>query len=163
MIRVCLWFDDEAEEAANYYVETFSKRGGKITGTQKYPEAAQEVSGKAPGSVMTVEYELDGAKFMNLNGGALEQFKFNGATSFIVECETQEELDHFWERLSAVPEAEQCGWCTDKFGVTWQIVPTILDQYMQDPDKEKVERVTACFLPMKKLDIQKLKDAYDGK
>src|SRR3989344_3627903 len=153
-ITTCLWFQkNNGEEAADYYVETFnSAPGGSHVGKKgdiiKTPKASEEVSGRPEGSVLTAEYELDGVKFMALNGGPYEQFKLNGSTSFIVECETQEEIDHFWEKLSSVPEAEQCGWCTDKFGVTWQIVPKILDELMSDP--EKSEKVTAAFMPMKK-------------
>src|SRR5690606_31588109 len=100
----------------------------------------------------------DGISFMALNGGPMEQFKLNGGTSYIVECETQEEIDYFWERLSAVPEAEQCGWCTDKFGVTWQIVPRILDELMRR-DPETAEKVTAAFMPMKKIDLETIRKA----
>ncbi len=161
-ITNCIWFvNNNGEEAANHYVDTFKsapgQHEGKITTTQKTPEAAAEISGRPAGSVLTIEYELDGAKFMALNGGPLEQFKLNGSVSFVVNCETQEEIDHFWEKLSAVPEAEQCGWCTDKFGVTWQIVPRILDELMRDPTK--TEKVTAAFMPMKKLDLEAIKKA----
>lgn len=156
-LTTCLWFDSEAEDAANYYVETFKDRGGKMLNIQKYPEAAQEVSGKPAGSVMTVEFELGGSKFLGLNGGKQEGFKLNPSTSFIVECDTQAEIDHFWERLSAVPEAEQCGWCTDKFGVTWQIAPKILNELMADPTK--AEKVTKAFLNMKKLDLEVIRKA----
>ena len=159
-VVICLWFDDQAEEAANYYVETF--KNAKINRITKYPKAAERDSGKPAGSVMTVDFEVEGQAFLGLNGGKLDAFKFNGATSFIVNCEDQAEIDHLWERLSAVPEAEQCGWCIDKFGVTWQITPKVLDEMMNDPDQDKVERVTACFMPMKKLDIAKLQEAYDG-
>jgi len=106
---------------------------------------------------MTAEAEIDGISFMALNGGPLEQFKLNGSTSFIIECETQEEIDFFWERLSAVPEAEQCGWCTDKFGVTWQVVPRILDEMMRD--SEKADAVAKAFMPMKKLDLELIRKA----
>ncbi len=106
---------------------------------------------------MTAEANIDGISFMALNGGPLEQFKLNGSTSFIIECETQEEIDFFWEKLSAVPEAEQCGWCTDKFGVTWQVTPRVLDEYMRDPSK--AEAVTEAFMPMKKLDLAAIKKA----
>lgn len=106
---------------------------------------------------MTAEAEIDGISFMALNGGPFEQFKLNGSTSFIIECETQEEIDFFWERLSAVPEAEQCGWCRDKFGVTWQVVPRILDEMMRDP--QKADAVTKVFMPMKKLDLEAIRNA----
>ena len=159
----CIWFiNNNGEEAANYYVDTFNSasggghvgKPGDITRTTK---AGEEVSGRPVGSVSTVEYELDGVKFMALNGGFVEQFKLNGSVTFVVECETQEEIDHFWEKLSAVPEAEQCGWCTDKFGVTWQITPRILDELMKDP--QKAEKVSEVFMPMKKLILEDIRKA----
>lgn len=160
----CIWFaGNNGEEAVNYYMDTFNSAPGeheaKIGDITKAPKGDEfkEVSGKDEGSVLTVECEIDGISFMFLNGGPVEQFKLNGATSFIIECETQEEIDFFWERLSAVPEAEQCGWCTDRFGVTWQVTPRILDELMRDP--EKAEAVTAAFMPMKKLDIEAIKKA----
>lgn len=154
-----LWFDNQAEEAANYYVATF--KNSKILTVQRYPEAAVEVAGKPAGSVMTVEFEIEGMKFVALNGGPVKDFTFSPATSFVVTCETQEEIDHLWKALSATPEAEQCGWCKDKFGVTWQIVPKILNNYLGDPDPQKVNRVTSAFMQMKKFDIAKLKEAYN--
>jgi predicted 3-demethylubiquinone-9 3-methyltransferase (glyoxalase superfamily) len=158
----CLWFvNKDGEEAANYYIDTFKSAPGnheaKLGDITKAPKASEEVSGMPEGSVMTAECELDGTSFMFLNGGPFGEYKLNGSTSFIVECETQEEIDYFWEKLSAVPEAEQCGWCTDKFGVTWQIVPRILDELMRDP--AKAEAVTAAFMPMKKLDLEAIKKA----
>ena len=158
----CIWFaNNDGEEAIKYYIDTFKSAPGnheaKLGDITKAPKATEEVSGRPQGSIMTVECDLDGISFMALNGGPNDQFKLNGATSFIVECETQEEVDHFWEKLSAVPQAEQCGWCTDKFGVTWQIVPRILDEMMRDP--EKVEAVTKVFLPMKKLDLEAIRKA----
>jgi predicted 3-demethylubiquinone-9 3-methyltransferase (glyoxalase superfamily) len=165
------WFDKEAEDAAKYYVSVFSAKGGsasdrknsKIKHIQRYAESAVDVAGKPAGSVMTVEFEIEGMTFVALNGGPVEGFKFSPATSFVVNCETQEEIDHFWEKLSARPEAEQCGWCVDKFGVTWQIVPTVLNEFLSDSDSERVNRVTSCFMQMKKFDIAKLKEAYQGK
>jgi predicted 3-demethylubiquinone-9 3-methyltransferase (glyoxalase superfamily) len=156
----CIWFaNNDGVEAAYYYIDTFNSAPGdhraKIGDITKSPKASEEVSGRPAGSVLTVEYELDGINFMLLNGGPVDQFKLNGATSYIVECETQAEIDFFWEKLSAVPEAEQCGWCTDKFGVTWQIVPRILDEMMRDP--QKAEAVTAAFMPMKKIDLDTIK------
>ncbi len=164
-ITTCLWFKkNNGEEAANYYVETFnsapnSSHNGKILTSQKTPEAAAEISGRPAGSLLTIEFELDGARFLGLNGGPVEGFNFSPATSFIVDCETQEEIDHFWKALSAVPEAEQCGWCTDRFGITWQIVPKILTELMSDPATS--EKVTAAFMPMKKLNIEELKKAAE--
>lgn len=160
-IVTCLWVNNEAEEAANYYAETFENC--KITRTIKFPKSAESVSGKPAGSVMTVEFEIDGYPFMVLNGGKVPGFELTSGTSFIVNCEDQEEIDRLWAKLSAVPEAEQCGWCKDKFGVTWQIVPKVLDDMMADKDQDKVERVTKAFLPMKKLDIATLTQAYEGR
>ena len=157
-----LWFEKGAEDAAEYYVSVF--KNSKIKSMQKYPEAAEEVSGQKAGSIMSVDLELDGVNFQFLNGGKIPQFDLNtSAISFVVTCETQEEIDYFWEKLSAVPQAEQCGWCKDKFGVTWQIVPNVLNMFLADPDHEKVERVTACFLQMKKFNIAELKKTYAGK
>jgi predicted 3-demethylubiquinone-9 3-methyltransferase (glyoxalase superfamily) len=157
-ITTFFWFDNEAEEAANYYVSVFPN--SKITNVQKYPEAAQEVTNKPAGSVMTVDFELNGMPFTALNGGPVEGFKFSPATSFAIPCDDQAEIDRFWAALSAVPEAEQCGWCTDKFGVTWQVVPAILNDLLADPSK--TEKVTAAFLPMKKFDIAKLMEAANS-
>jgi predicted 3-demethylubiquinone-9 3-methyltransferase (glyoxalase superfamily) len=159
-ITPCLWFDDRAEEAAKFYTGIF--KNSKITQTARYGEAGREVHGRKPGSVMTVAFELDGNPFTALNGGPI--FKFNEAISFQVECDTQEELDFYWNALSAGgdPEAQQCGWLKDKFGVSWQIVPTILAQLISDPDKAKSERATAAMMQMKKLDIAALKRAHAG-
>jgi predicted 3-demethylubiquinone-9 3-methyltransferase (glyoxalase superfamily) len=158
----CIWFSkNNGEEAAKYYVDTFNSAPGEHKATMgditKAPKASEEVSGMPEGSVMTAECDLDGTTFMLLNGGPLEQFKLNGSVSFIIECETQEEIDFFWEKLSAVKEAEQCGWCTDKFGITWQVTPRILDEYMRDPSK--AEAVTKVFMPMKKLDLEAIRKA----
>jgi predicted 3-demethylubiquinone-9 3-methyltransferase (glyoxalase superfamily) len=158
----CLWFsNNNGEEAAEYYIDTFTKAPGehsaKMGDITKAPKGMEEVSGKPEGSVLTAECEIDGVSFMFLNGGQMEQFKLNGGTSYIIECETQEEIDYFWEKLSAVPEAEQCGWCTDKFGVTWQVTPRILDELMRNP--EKAEAVTKVFMPMKKLDLEAIRKA----
>ena len=158
----CIWFsNNDGEDAANYYIDTFNSAPGehtaKLGDITKTHKGVEEVGGTPAGSTLTAECELDGISFMFLNGGPMDQFKLNGGTSYIVECETQEEIDYFWEKLSAVPEAEQCGWCTDKFGVTWQIVPRILDEMMRDP--EKAEAVTKVFMPMKKLDLETIRKA----
>lgn len=158
----CLWFaGNDGEEAAKYYIDTFNTAPGEHSATMgditKSPKGVEEASGRPEGSVLTAECELDGISFMFLNGGPIDQFRLTGATSYIIECETQEEIDYFWGKLSAVPEAEQCGWCTDKFGVTWQIVPRILDEMMRDP--KKAESVMQVFLPMKKLDLEAIKKA----
>jgi len=159
----CIWFTDKnVEEAINYYVNIFNsapggRHVGKMGDITKTTKAGEEASGMPAGMVSTAECELDGVKFMALNGGSVEVFKLNGAVSFVVECETQEEIDHFWEKLSAVPESEQCGWCTDKFGVTWQITPRILDELMKDP--KKAEKVVEAFMPMKKLILEDIRKA----
>lgn len=158
----CIWFaNNDSEAAAHYYIDTFNSAPGehsaKLGDITKAPKGIEEVGGRPEGSVLTAEYELDGISFMALNGGQVEQFKLNGATSYIVECETQEEIDYFWEKLSSVPEAEQCGWCTDKFGVTWQITPRILDELMRNP--EKADAVTAAFMTMKKIDLETIRQA----
>lgn len=156
-----LWFEKGAEDAAAYYVSVF--KHSKILDTVYYPKSAEGVSGFKKGAVMTVDFEIEEMTFIALNGGKVDGFTFSPATSFAVSCETQEEIDHLWEKLSAVPEAEQCGWCKDKFGITWQIVPRVLyDKYLSDPDQKKVERVTTAFLQMKKFDIAKLEKAYKG-
>lgn len=157
-LTTCLWFDNEAEEAARFYTSVF--KNSKIAGMDKYGEATQEVTDKPPGSVMTVEFELEGQKFIALNGGP--EFKFTEAISFVINCETQEELDYYWEKLSAVPESEQCGWLKDKFGVSWQVVPTVLNELIGGPDSERSERAMKAMLQMKKLDINLLKKAYEG-
>jgi len=159
----CLWFaKNNGEEAAKYYIDTFNSAPGvheaKMGDITKSPKASEEVSGRPEGSVLTAEYELDGISFMALNGGPMDQFKLTGGTSYIIECETQEEIDFFWEKLSAIPEAEQCGWCTDKFGITWQVVPRILDEYMRE-SPQKAEAVTAAFMPMKKIDLEAIRKA----
>jgi len=156
-----LWFEKGAEDAAKYYVSVF--KNSKINRIQKYPQSAEEVSGQKAGSIMSVDLQLDGVNFQFLNGGKIPEFDLrSSAISFVVACDTQEEIDTFWGKLSAVPEREQCGWCVDKFGVTWQIVPNVLGELLSDPDQKKVERVTSCFLQMKKFDIAKLKEAYEG-
>ena len=152
-----LWFDNQAEEAANFYVSIF--KNSKIGRISRYSEAGREVHRKQPGTVLTVEFELEGLSFTALNGGPI--FKFNEAISFQVNCETQEQVDYYWDKLSAGgdPKAQQCGWLKDKFGVSWQIVPSILPQLMTDPDPAKSGRVMAAMLQMKKLDIEKLRRA----
>lgn len=159
-ITACLWFDKQAEEAANYYTSIFRNSG--ITAISRYPDSGQEIHGRPAGSVLTVAFELDGQAFTALNGGPL--FKFNEAVSMQVNCESQDELDYFWERLSAggPPQAQQCGWLKDKFGLSWQIVPTVLAQMMADHDAQRCARVMDALLPMKKLDIAALQQAYDA-
>jgi predicted 3-demethylubiquinone-9 3-methyltransferase (glyoxalase superfamily) len=155
-----LWFDNQAEQAANFYISIFKK--SKIIQISRYGEVGQEVHGRAPGSVMTVAFELDGQAFTALNGGPI--FKFNEAISFQIYCDTQQEVDHYWDKLSAGgdPKAQQCGWLKDKYGLSWQVVPRILIDMITDPDSRKSERVFGAMLQMKKIDIEKLKKAYAG-
>jgi len=153
-----LWFDSQAEEAANFYVSVF--KNSKILEVSRYGEAGQEVHGQKPGTVMTVSFELDGQRFMALNGGPI--FKFSEAISFVIDCEDQAEVDYYWEKLSAAPEAEQCGWLKDTYGLSWQVVPKQLNELMADPDAEKAGRTMEAMLKMKKLDIAGLQRAHDG-
>jgi predicted 3-demethylubiquinone-9 3-methyltransferase (glyoxalase superfamily) len=159
-ITPCLWFDHQAEEAAKYYTGTFAN--SRITAISRYGEAGKEVHGRPPGSVMTVAFELDGQSFTALNGGPV--FKFNEAISLQVNCQMQEEVDHYWNRLSAGGDvnAQQCGWLKDKYGLSWQIVPVVLPELLGDADPVKSQRVMSAMLKMKKLDIAALKRAYDG-
>jgi len=159
-ISPCLWFDGRAEEAAAFYTSIF--KNSKIGGISRYGEEGYEVHGQRPGTVLTVSFELDGQSFTALNGGPL--FQFNEAVSFQVNCDTQAEIDEYWEKLCAGGDknAQQCGWLKDKFGVSWQVVPTVLPELMKDPDSEKSGRVMNALLQMKKLDIAALKRAYAG-
>ena len=159
-IAPCLWFDSQAEEAARYYVGIF--RNAKIGKISHYTEAGREIHGRPAGSVMVVAFELDGQPFTALNGGPL--FKFNEAISLQVNCETQAEVDHYWEKLKAGGDerAQACGWLKDKYGVSWQVTPTILPKLITDADPTKSSRVMEAMLQMKKLDIDKLKKAYAG-
>lgn len=150
-IYPCLWFDDNAEEAVNLYTSVF--KNSSIDSVSHYGEGGRGT----PGKVMTMEFTLEGQRFMALNGGPY--FNFTPAISLFVNVETQAELDEIWNKLSASPDDEQCGWLKDKFGLSWQIVPTILGQLMQDPDPDKVRRVTEAMLKMKKLNITALREA----
>jgi predicted 3-demethylubiquinone-9 3-methyltransferase (glyoxalase superfamily) len=155
-----LWFDDQAEEAVKFYTSVF--KNSKVGRTLRYDENAAKAAGGPVGSVLTIEFELEGQKFVALNGGP--QFKFNESISFVVNCETQEEVDYYWKKLTANGgEESQCGWLKDKFGVSWQITPTILIDMLHDKDSEKSERVMKAMLEMQKIDIAKLKAAYAGK
>jgi predicted 3-demethylubiquinone-9 3-methyltransferase (glyoxalase superfamily) len=156
----CLWFDRQAEEAARFYVSLF--KNSSVGQISRYTEAGRETHGRAPGEVMVVAFDLDGQSFTALNGGP--QFKFNEAISFQVLCKNQKEIDGFWEKLSegGDPNAQQCGWLKDKFGVSWQIVPRVLADMMSDPDSSKTSRVMLAVLGMKKLDIKTLESAYRG-
>ena len=160
-ITPCLWFDNQAEEAARYYCSIFpNSRIGQIS---RYGKAGYEVHRRPEGSVMTVAFELDGHPFTALNGGP--EFKFNEATSFQILCETQSELDAYWQKLTVGgdPKSQQCGWLKDKFGLSWQVVPKVLPALISDPDTEKSGRVMEALLKMKKIDIDQLKHAYAGK
>jgi predicted 3-demethylubiquinone-9 3-methyltransferase (glyoxalase superfamily) len=153
-----LWFDHQAEAAAKFYLSVFKK--SKLLKVTHYDQAAANASGRPRGSVMTVEFEIAGQKFMALNGGP--HFKFNEAVSFVVNCRTQKELDYYWEKLSAGGRESQCGWLKDKFGVSWQIVPDQLGRLLSGKDKAKSSRVMQALLRMSKLDISKLERAYRG-
>lgn len=156
-ITPCLWFDTEAEDAAKFYTLVF--KNSKIGKISRYGKVGQDVHGKKPGSVMVVEFEIDGQPFVALNGGP--QFKFSEAISLQVHCDTQEEIDYFWTALGRDGQEGPCGWLKDKYGLSWQVVPTALPQMMTDPDKS--DRVMNAFLKMKKFDLAKLRQAYEGK
>jgi len=149
-----LWFDGRAEEAAHFYVSVF--KNSKILGVTRYGEAGPG----AKGTVMTVGFMLDGQEFAALNGGPL--YTFSPAISFVVNCETQEEVDEFWERLSEGGEKRQCGWLQDKYGVSWQVVPTVMIEMLNDPDPVKSQSVMVAMLQMEKIDIELLKQAYNA-
>jgi predicted 3-demethylubiquinone-9 3-methyltransferase (glyoxalase superfamily) len=152
-----LWFDDRAEEAVNFYTALF--KNSKIGRIFRYNEEAAEKSGRPVGSALTIEFEIQGQKFVALNGGPL--FKFNESISFVINCETQKEVDDFWEKLTADGgEESACGWVKDKFGVSWQVTPTVLIDMLHDEDQDKSGRVMQAMLQMKKIDIKALKDAY---
>jgi predicted 3-demethylubiquinone-9 3-methyltransferase (glyoxalase superfamily) len=153
------WFNDNAEKAVKFYTSIFKK--SKIGKIARYDEAGEKVAGRPAGSVMTIEFEIEGQDFIALNGGP--HFKFNEAVSFVVSCKTQTEVDYYWNKLSAGGKEVQCGWLKDKFGLSWQIVPTILGELMSDKDPVKSQRVMEAMLKMVKLDINKLKAAYAGK
>jgi predicted 3-demethylubiquinone-9 3-methyltransferase (glyoxalase superfamily) len=154
-----LWFNDQAEQAAKFYTSIF--KNSKIGKVARYDKAGEKVAGRPAGSVMTVEFQLEGQEFVALNGGP--QFKFNEAISFVVSCQTQAEVDRFWNKLSAGGKKVQCGWLQDKYGVSWQVVPTILGQLLSDKDPAKSGRVMQAMLQMVKLDIKKLQNAARGK
>src|SRR5688500_16182126 len=156
-IAPCLWFDDQAEGAANYYVSIF--KNSRIREISRYGEAGQEIHGRKPGSVMTVEFELDGQTFTALNGGP--DFKFNEAVSFQIHCDTQEEVDYHWDKLSqgGDPKAQQCGWLKDRFGLSWQVVPRLLTDMLQDHESPRAQKAMEALLRMKKIDIRELERA----
>jgi predicted 3-demethylubiquinone-9 3-methyltransferase (glyoxalase superfamily) len=154
-----LWFDDKAEEAARFYTSIF--KNSKIGNITRYDEEAAGPTGRPAGSVMTVDFQLAGKEFVALNGGPM--FKFTEAISFVVNCENQEEVDYFWSKLSAGGEESRCGWLKDKFGLSWQVVPTVLIEMLTDKDTAKAKRVMHAMLQMDKIDVAVLKKAYDQK
>lgn len=159
-MSTCLWFDKEAEEAANLYISVF--KNGKINSIARYGKEGFEIHGRPEGSVMVVEFEVNGQEFMALNGGPI--FKFNESVSLVVHCETQKEIDDYWQKLTANGGQEsQCGWLKDKFGLSWQITPTALRKMMAAGTKEQNERVVAAYMKMKKFDIAALERAFAGK
>lgn len=160
-ITPCLWFDRNAEEAAAFYTSIF--KNSKIGSVSRYTEAGYEVHHMPAGTALTVEFELDGQTFTALNAGPV--FKFNEAISFQVACDSQEEVDYYWEMLSAGgdPKAQQCGWLKDKFGLSWQIVPRDVAEMMTDKDAKRSGRVMEALMQMKKIDIETLKQAHEGR
>ena len=160
-IAPCLWYDNQAEEAAKFYIGIF--KDSKIVAISRYGEAGQEIHGQKPGTVMTVAFELEGQSFTALNGGPV--FRFNEAISLQIFCENQEEVDHYWDKLTVGGDekAQQCGWLKDRFGVSWQVVPKALIAMLLDPDAGKAQRATTAMLKMKKFDIAELKRAYEGR
>jgi predicted 3-demethylubiquinone-9 3-methyltransferase (glyoxalase superfamily) len=157
-ITPCMWFDTQAEDAAKLYTAIFAN--SRIKHVSRYTEAGREIHGKAPGSVMVVEFELEGQTFTALNGGP--QFTFDEAVSFQVMCETQSEIDHFWNKLSEGGRESQCGWLKDRFGLSWQIVPSVLPQMMKDADGARSGRIMNAVMTMKKFDLEGLQRAYSG-
>ena len=159
-IAPCLWFDTQAEDAAKFYVGIF--KNSRINSVSRFPDAGKEIHGKDAGTVMVVEFEIEGQTFTALNGGP--QFTFDEAVSFQVVCETQAEIDYYWSKLSADGGAEgQCGWLKDKFKLSWQVVPSIVPELMTSGDAEGAKRMMNAFMKMKKLDIATIQRAYDGK
>ena len=149
-----LWFDTEAEEAAEFYASVF--KNSRIVSVARYTEAGP----RPAGTVMTVEFELDGQRFIGINGGP--EFKFDEAISLMINCETQEEIDYYWERLTEAGEESQCGWLKDRYGLSWQVVPTGMDEVFSGPDPERARRAMEALLKMRKLDIAALRSAADG-
>ncbi|MDO8838384.1 MAG: VOC family protein [Parvibaculum sp.] len=155
-ITSCLWYDSEAEEAANFYVSVFED--AKIGNITRYGEEGHDIHGRKAGSVMSIDFEIAGRKFIAINGGPV--FKFDEAISFQIHCDTQDEIDYFWSKLSEGGEESVCGWLKDKFGLSWQVVPAVLPEMLLDADIAKSQRVVKAFMQMKKFDIEVLKQAY---
>ena len=155
-----LWFDNQTEEAVSFYTSVF--KNSRIVSVARYGDAGAEVSGRPRGTVMTIAFQLDGQEFVALNGGP--HFKFTEAISLVVNCESQDEVDYFWERLSdgGDEKAQQCGWLKDRYGVSWQVVPVALRTFVGGPDPEKSQRAMKAMLQMKKIDIERLREAYEG-
>jgi predicted 3-demethylubiquinone-9 3-methyltransferase (glyoxalase superfamily) len=155
----CLWYDDQAAEAAKFYVSVF--KNSKIGRTSYYSDEGKEIHGHDASKVLTVEFELDGQKFLGLNGGPM--FKFTEAVSFQIFCEDQKEIDYYWEKLrDGGGQESQCGWLKDRFGLSWQVVWRKLPDMLLDKDRSKVDRVFKAFMPMKKFDVATLEKAYAG-
>ncbi len=153
-----LWFDNEAQEATDFYVSIFDN--AKVLNIDRYGEESSKVSGKPKGSVMTVNFQIEGQEFIALNGGP--EFKFSEAVSFLINCKDQEEVDYYWEKLTSEGGQESvCGWLKDKYGVSWQVVPTVLDEMIRDKDTKRAERVMKAMLQMKKIEIKALREAYE--
>ena len=153
-ITPCLWFDTHAEEAARFYVSVFPR--SRIVSTTYYGEGMPLPAG----TVLTVTFELDGQEFMGLNGGPA--FQFTDAVSFVVQCESQQEVDHYWSKLSEGGSEVQCGWLKDRYGLSWQVVPTVLQEMLQSEDPAKIGRMMQALMPMVKLDVAALQRAFDG-
>ncbi len=159
-ITPCLWFDGQAVEAAEFYTSIF--KDSRILDDSLYGEEGQEITGQKPGTVMTVSFEIAGHKFLALNGGPL--FKFTEAVSFIIDCKDQEEVDYFWGKLtSGGGQESQCGWCKDKFGLSWQVVPSQFTEMLESANDEQKERLMKSLLQMQKLNVAELQKAYEGK
>jgi len=158
-ITPCLWFDDKAEDAAKFYVSIF--KNSKLGQVIRYGDSGSQVSGRPKGSVMTVTFEIEGQEFVALNGGPL--FKFTEAVSFMVKCESQQDIDEMWSKLSEGGKEGPCGWLKDKYGLSWQIVVPEWDQMLRDKDSEKSERVMTAILQMSKPDMQRVQQAYEGR
>ena len=157
-ITPCLWFDTEAEDAAKFYCSVF--KDSRITSISRYGNEGQDITGKEAGTVMVAAFEIDGQPFVALNGGP--QFKFSEAISFQVPCKSQDEIDYYWSKLGEGGEEGPCGWLKDKFGLSWQVVPTVLMEMLARGEPKKAERVTKAFMQMKKFDIAALERAYEG-
>ena len=154
-----LWFNNNAQEAVDFYLSVFED--AKILATDTYTEVGEELSGHKKGDILTIEFELLETRFIAINAGPM--FTFNPSVSFMVECKTQKEMDYYAEKLSANPEADQCGWVQDKYGLSWQIVPETLKKFLKEGTDEQRKRVTEAFMPMKRLDMQKIQNAFEGK